>query len=283
MNPGGLLRRVGEQLGLFDEVLPEPPPQRAASPVPQPGGSGDARAPQAGRSLLIGSQRVPYALTRAQRRSIGFAVGPEGLKVRAPRWVNIADIERALLERGDWILRQLQRQQQRQAQQASLRVQWGEGAQLPFLGAPLRVERGPQQQFLPAEGEQPARLQLRLPEPAGEAQWRDATQAWLQAQARQLFQQRLAHFAAQLDIAVPRLRLSNARGRWGSASSGGVVSLNWRLMHFSEALIDYVVAHEVAHLREMNHGPRFWALVGELLPGFEDRREALKNAALPEL
>jgi predicted metal-dependent hydrolase len=279
MSQSGLLRRLGEQLGLFDEASAP-----AAPPIPVPPAlTGQAHQQTPSRALQIGAQRVPYELTRAQRRTIGFAVGPDGLKVRAPRWVSMGDIERALLERGDWILRQLQRQQQRQAQQASLRVQWGEGASLPYLGAPLRVERGPSQRLLPAEAELPARLQLRLPEPAGEAQWRDATQAWLQAQARALFQQRLAYFAEQLGINVPKLRLSSARGRWGSASSSGVVSLNWRLMHFSEALIDYVVAHEVAHLREMNHGPRFWALVGELLPGFEDRRDALKHAALPEL
>lgn len=269
----GLLRRLGEQLGLFDEA-----PQAPETPAPTP-----APRPAQGHQVQIGAQWLPYALTRAKRSSIGFAVGPDGLKVRAPRWVAIADIERALQAKGDWILRQLQRQQQRQQQQESLRVRWGEGASLPYLGAPLRVERGAATQCLPAQGEMPARLQLRLPEGASEAQWRDATQAWLQGQARQLFQQRLAYFAEQLGVPLPRLRLSSAKGRWGSASSAGVVSLNWRLMHFSLALIDYVVAHEIAHLREMNHGPRFWALVGELLPGFEDRRDALKRAALPEL
>lgn len=268
-----LLRRLGEQLGLFDE-----PPMAAETPP----AAANPR-PAQGHQVLIGAQWLPYALTRAKRSSIGFVVGPEGLKVRAPRWVAIADIERALQAKGDWILRQLQRQQQRLQQQESLRVCWGEGASLPYLGAPLRVERGPATQCLPADGDTPARLQLRLPEGAGEAQWRDATQAWLQAQARQLFQRRLAFFAEQLGVPLPKLRLSSAKGRWGSASSSGVVSLNWRLMHFSEALIDYVVAHEIAHLREMNHGPRFWALVGELLPGFEDRRDALKRAALPEL
>jgi len=268
--PAGLLRRLGDQLGLFDEASPEAPPAEST------------QAPK-GRHVRIGGELVPYALTRAARRSIGFAIGPEGLRVRAPRWVTIADIERVLHERSDWIHRQLQRQQQRLQQQASLRVNWGEGASLPFMGAPLRVERGQAVDFLPATAEQPARLQLRLPEPASEAQWRDATQAWLQARAREVFQRRLAHFAEQLGVELPRLRLSSAKGRWGSASSQGVVSLNWRLVHFSETLIDYVVAHEIAHLREMNHGPRFWALVGELLPGFEDRRAALKTAALPEL
>ena len=129
--------------------------------------------------------------------------------------------------------------------------------------------------------EREALLHLPLPEAATEAQWRDLTQAWLQAQAREHFAQRLAHFAAKLGVAPPRLRLSSAKGRWGSASSSGVVSLNWRLMHFSPVLIDYVVAHEVAHLREMNHGPDFWALVGTLQPGYETAREALKRAQLP--
>ena len=95
------------------------------------------------------------------------------------------------------------------------------------------------------------------------------------------FTERLAHYAAKLGVAPPRLRLSSAKGRWGSASSSGVVSLNWRLMHFSPAMIDYVVAHEVAHLREMNHGPDFWALVSTLQPGYESAREALKRAQLP--
>ena len=265
-----LLRRLGEQLGLFDEPEPTPP-----APTPE--------APRSAKthSVHLGGQAVPYDLQRARRSSIGFAVGPEGLRVRAPRWVALTDIDKALQSKADWILRQLGNQQQRLQQQALMRVNWGEGASLPYLGAPLRVERGVITQLVPARDETPARLLLRLPAQAQESQWRDATQAWLQQQARQLFSERLTHFAQQAAVPTPRLRLSSAKGRWGSASSQGVVSLNWRLMHFSPTLIDYVVAHEVAHLREMNHGPQFWALVGELMPGFEDRREALKRVELP--
>jgi predicted metal-dependent hydrolase len=262
-----LLRRLGEQLGLFDEA-------RSAAP--------DSPSPR-GHRLLLGAEFVPYQLTRAKRRSIGFVVGPDGLKVRAPRWVSQADIDKVLQARADWIRRQLRAQQERTRQQESLRVQWGEGASLPYLGAPLQVRRGAATQWQAAEGEQPARLALRLPPEAAEAQWRDATQAWLQQQARMLFTDRLAHFAQLLGVPCPKLRLSSAKGRWGSASSSGVVSLNWRLMHFSPQLIDYVVAHEVAHLREMNHGPRFWQVVGELFPGYEGARAALKDAALPQL
>lgn len=288
MKPG-LLRRVGEQLGLFDEGRETARERDSTASSPELSDAADAAGPAAAsgarlRQIWLGSQRMPYLLLRARRRSIGFSVGPEGLQVRAPRWVALSEIEAALVQRSDWILRQWRLQEQRRQQQELLRVRWGEGASLPYLGEPLRVERAEQAtQWLPAVDEQPARLCLRLPPDAAEAQWRDATQAWLQARAREHFERRLTHFADCLQMATPRLRLSSAKGRWGSASSLGVVSLNWRLMHFSPALIDYVVAHEVAHLREMNHGPRFWALVGELLPGFEGAREQLKRAELPGL
>lgn len=266
----GLWRRLGGQLGLFDDA-----------PDPAAGTALASAADKPARHVVLEGQRVPYEITRVQRRSIGFSVGPEGLKVRAPRWVPLADVEAALQARGAWIHRQLQLQQQRVHQQALLRVRWGEGASFPYLGAPLRVERGPSTTLVPCGENQPARLLLRLPDGALETQWRDASQAWLQARAREWFSARLSHFADQLGVVRPRLRLSSARGRWGSASSQGVVSLNWRLMHFSPALIDYVVAHEVAHLREMNHGPRFWAVLGELLPGFENTRAELKRVELP--
>lgn len=271
----GLLRRLGEQLGLFDEAPPQAPDATRSEP--------------ALRQIRLNGHLLPYVLTRARRRSIGFSVAPEGLRVRAPRWVSLAEVEAALTARADWILRQTQAQQERRHQQELLRIRWGEGAGLPYLGRTLQLVRGTANQAGQAggfgssgvDGAGQQVLPLPLPEGAGEAQWRDAAQSWLQGQARLHFAERLAHYAAKLGMAPPRLRLSSAKGRWGSASSRGVVSLNWRLMHFSPALIDYVVAHEVAHLREMNHGPDFWALVGELEPGYQAAREALKRAQLP--
>ena len=79
---------------------------------------------------------------------------------------------------------------------------------------------------------------------------------------------------------MKRLRLSSAQTRWGSASSDGSVRLNWRLIHFTPAIIDYVVAHELAHLLEMNHSPAFWQVVRLVLPGFEQAREALRQESI---
>ena len=76
------------------------------------------------------------------------------------------------------------------------------------------------------------------------------------------------------------LRLSSAQTRWGSASADGSIRLNWRLIHFAPAIIDYVVAHELAHLREMNHSPAFWETVRSVLPDFERSREALRGESI---
>ena len=103
-------------------------------------------------------------------------------------------------------------------------------------------------------------------------------QAWLQTEARALFRERLAIFEARLGVRHRVLRLSSAKTRWGSCSADGRVLLNWRLIHFPLSSIDYVVAHELAHLKEMNHGPRFWATVAGVLPEYEAARDHIKNA-----
>jgi predicted metal-dependent hydrolase len=86
-----------------------------------------------------------------------------------------------------------------------------------------------------------------------------------------------AREADHLGVAVERLQVRDQRTRWGSCSSRGTISLNWRLALASHDVLDYVVAHEVCHLREPNHGPRFWALVESRRPGFREPREWLRR------
>lgn len=75
---------------------------------------------------------------------------------------------------------------------------------------------------------------------------------------------------------MPRLALTQARTRWGSCNSRGDIRLNWRLIHLPLTLIDYVVAHELAHIKEMNHGPRFWALVETMYPDWKTAKSTLR-------
>ena len=99
----------------------------------------------------------------------------------------------------------------------------------------------------------------------------------LRDKARTVFAERLALHAPRLGVAVPPLRLSSARTRWGSCSHHGGIVLNWRLVFMPLPVIDYVVCHELAHLKEMNHSPRFWSVVEQLCPDWRARRLELRQ------
>jgi predicted metal-dependent hydrolase len=118
---------------------------------------------------------------------------------------------------------------------------------------------------------------------ADASQIRDLVQSWLQRQALELFKQRCQHYAPRLGVTVKRLALSNATTRWGSATSQGHIRLNWRLIHHALPTIDYVVVHELAHLREMNHSPAFWDVVRSVIPDLDQHRGTLKDETLPLL
>jgi predicted metal-dependent hydrolase len=126
-------------------------------------------------------------------------------------------------------------------------------------------------------------LRIGLPHDAAPAQIRDAVHGWLQRQARRLFDERCALYAQRLGVRLRRITLSSATTRWGSASADGSIRLHWRLVHFTLPVVDYVVAHELAHLREMHHGPAFWEVVRSVIPDVEHARGALRDSALPPL
>ena len=259
------------------------------------------RHPQADREIHLNHHLVSYALKRARRRSIGFMVGTEGLSVNAPKWLGIPDIESALHEKASWILRKLQEQRERTQRVQAAKVDWRDGVSIPFLGNTVTVELDARATGAVLHtgggggggvgvgvgvgvGEAPQlTLRVGLPLGATPEQIRDTVQSWLQRQARRVFEERCRHFAPQLGVRVTRLSLSSAQTRWGSASADGSVRLNWRLIHFAMASIDYVVAHELAHLREMNHSPRFWDVVRSVLPDFEHARGSLKDGLVPLL
>ncbi|HEY2256873.1 MAG TPA: SprT family zinc-dependent metalloprotease [Variovorax sp.] len=282
---------------LFDEPAPAPAGRAAGERRPAddprpPLALADALAPasfvhpRATRELMLGHARVAYEFTRGKRRTIGFVVGAEGLSVRAPRWVALRDVDAAVQEKGDWILRKLDETRQRQARLESARIQWQDGVVFPFLGQQVIARLDPHHAF---EGvgavldasDAPPTLRLALARNASASQIRDAAQAWLMRQARRIFIERLDHFAPRLGVHWNRLSLSNASTRWGSASADGGIRLHWRLVHFRMPVIDYVVAHELSHLRVMDHSPRFWETVESVMPDYDALRRQLKDEPVP--
>ncbi|KIQ16016.1 metal-dependent hydrolase [Variovorax paradoxus] len=245
--------------------------------------------PQATRELVLGSARVGYEFKRGKRKTIGFLVGAEGLSVRAPRWVALRDVDAAVREKADWILRKLQETQQRHARVEATRIEWKDGAAFPFMGEPVVIRLDPKHGFASVGGTLdeaeapggPRILRLAVAQNAEPSQIRDAAQAWLMRQARKLFIERLDHFAPLLGVRWQKLSLSNAATRWGSASADGSLRLNWRLIHFRLPVIDYVVAHELAHLRVMDHSHRFWETVESVVPDYDVLRQQLKDETVP--
>jgi len=244
--------------------------------------------PRANRQARLGDAFVDYEFTRVQRRTIGFVIGPEGLSVRAPRWVPLREVDAALQEKAAWIVRKLAEMRERQQRQESERIEWRDGAEFPFLGETVTVVLDPAHGFaasggvldLGADGNARV-LRLSLARNASSVQVRDAAQAWLMRQARRIFIERLDHFAPLLGVAWKKLSLTNASTRWGSASIDGAIRLHWRLVHLRMPVIDYVVAHELSHLRVMDHSPRFWETVESVVPDYHHLRRQLKDAHMP--
>ena len=245
--------------------------------------------PRATREARLAGARVAYEFQRGKRRTIGFLVGTDGLTVRAPRWIAQRDVDAALQEKADWIVRKLGETQQRQARLEAARIDWQDGARFPFLGETVAVRLDPRHRHAGIggavlDGAAPngqRTLSLALAHNANAAQIRDAAQAWLMRQARRIFTERLEHFAPRLGVRWRKLSLSNADTRWGSASADGAIRLHWRLVHFRMPVIDYVVAHELSHLRVMNHSPRFWETVESVVPDYAQLRRQLKDEVMP--
>ncbi len=270
---------------------PAHPGNRSAGPgMPAPDARPlpvEFRHPAASREVVLGDALVAYALQRSRRRTIGFTVGPDGLAVRAPGWVSLANVDAAVREKSAWILRKLGEARERQRRQEDAQIDWGDGAVLPYLGEPLTVVLDPTHGFRGqgaalVPGPDGGRcLHVGLPRAATPAQVRDAVQAWLMRDARRHFTARLDHFAPLLGVQWRTLRLSSAQTRWGSARADGSIRLNWRLLHYRPAVIDYVVAHELSHLRHMDHSPRFWDTVATVMPDYAALRDRLRDEPAP--
>jgi predicted metal-dependent hydrolase len=227
--------------------------------------------PEVRHTLIVAGREVVYQLRRSQRRTIGLGIDHRGLRIGAPLRARRGDIEDLIRQHAAWVFDKLDNWP---ARQTKLPLQVVDGTTIPYLGGTLTLQidanrqRGyrldPVNQTLVLNGKQAPEVALL---------------AALQGEARQLFAQRLAHYAEVFGVPTPALRLSSARTRWGSCNHRGNIALNWRLIHMPVPVIDYVVAHELGHLKEMNHSPRFWSVVASLCPDWQARRQELKDLA----
>jgi predicted metal-dependent hydrolase len=217
-------------------------------------------------------QLIEFHLRRGKRRTIGFLIDDRGVTVSAPKWVGLTEIDAAVLEKSQWISRKLVEWRKHQSRRLAEQPTWADGGSVKYLGLPLTLRIRP---VITGIVHQDSELFVGLPTQVEARRIQDTVQAWLQTKARALFAQRLERLAMLTGKAPKRWALSSARTRWGSCTSEGTIRLNWRLMHFPLDVIDYVIAHELAHLSEMNHSPKFWDKVAQYVPDYESAKSKL--------
>jgi predicted metal-dependent hydrolase len=225
------------------------------------------------RSLQLANKHITYTLKRSsKRRSIGLRIDERGLTVSMPLRASEKWLHCVLQDKANWVLDTLENWQVAKL----IPAVWQDGASIPFRGEMFTLRVVPDKVGLPPrlQGED---LILQLNRVITEQRIEKLVGQWYREQALQVFEECVAHFAPLMGVSPSAIRVSSARTQWGSCSARGVVSLNWHLVKLSLPLIDYVVIHELAHLKEMNHSSAFWRVVETACPDYKALRKQLRD------
>ena len=208
-------------------------------------------------------------LVRAKRRTIALIVERDGsLTVRAPRRATLNDIYGFIQEKTDWILRS---REKLKAIKPIPKKAYVDGERFLFLGQEYELRLVP-----------PQRTALKLDggftlSTSAQERGELAFTKWYKTQALTIFTERVNHYANLHGLIPKEVKVNSAKTRWGSCTSAGTLNFTWRLVMAPLEVIDYVVLHELAHLKVKNHSPRFWKLVESLCPDFKHHRKWLRD------
>jgi len=229
------------------------------------------------RAAVLAGRRIEYRFARRRRRTIALTVDAQGLSVSAPLNAAWRDIDAFLSEKARWIVARLD---EWAGVPRAAPVLGLDGERVPVFGETLGLAVIAGRPDVRREG---AELRISTRKPSSAHRVITLLLRWLRAQALDALTPRTAHYAARLGRGAPPVSLSNAERQWGLCTADGAIRYSWRLVHLAPSLVDYVIAHEVAHLVEMNHSKRFWSVVESLYPDWRDARARLERegAGLP--
>lgn len=224
------------------------------------------------RVIQLDGQVLSYTLVRRKRRTIGFKVDFDGLTVSAPPREPYTYLDQLISERARWISDKLREMDARRLPARK----WKNGEHLPLLGDELELYL--YRTYTRSEPIHHAgKILVGVPDTRDVKIVQARVAQWYKRRAEQHFQARIALFAPQLGVAPTQFKLSNAKTTWGMCLPSGEIRLSWRLIKAPQSQIDYVVAHELAHLKHMNHSRAFWATVARIFPDYQAQRLALER------
>ena len=230
-------------------------------------------------SIAYGTTTIHYELIYAKRKTLAIHVYPDGhVEVKAPLGTPLERVEAAVHKRASWIVRQ-QKQFQIYAKPNPLPRRSVSGEAYRYLGRQYRLKVIEDQ----VERVQLSRgfLTVFVRQVENKAWIAVLVDQWYRAQAERVFAERLDVCLARVEslgIARPELSIRAMKTRWGSCTAKGHILLNPKLMQMPKDLIDYVVLHELCHLKELNHSAAFYALLDRVLPEWRKRRQKLNGS-----
>jgi len=226
-------------------------------------------------TVTIGDRQVSYHLKRSARaKYVRLKITPDGmLHVTVPMQHHVESMHQLLAPQSRWIVKHLRLLEAMMDEHAGLLVT---GSIVPFLGRDRRLE------ILPAVVPQPLISliddTLYLAGPSSEqTDLQFMLHAWYRERAEEMLHERVEKWSRTMRLRPRRITVRDQRTRWGSCSTRGNLNFNWRLVMAPLPVIDYLVVHELMHLREMNHSDRFWAGVARHCPLYEEQRAWLKD------
>jgi predicted metal-dependent hydrolase len=220
---------------------------------------------------LTNGETISYLLERRPRRTVGLKITEKGLVVHAPKRIFEFQLNQILQEKSNWILNKLQAREANQVE----KIQWLDGEHLLYLGNDIQLSVSQSSNNKALVFDQNS-LNVACLQPNNHELVSRKVIQWYRKQAGLDFARRLEILAAKLRVPTPPFTISNARSRWGSCNSRGVVRLSWRLLQAPPHIINYVICHELAHLKQMNHSAKFYAVLESLFPNYKAVEKELK-------
>ena len=210
-----------------------------------------------------------YTLVRSQRKTIALYIKDGALQVRSPQRLSIHEIEKIVLSKEKWIRNGLLRSFEKKLSRDSFELKYGD----------LVTYRGEPCQIVAKQGSRSGyeHKQFFVPPDLSSKQIMSACIKVYKVLAKLDIIQKVNHFAKQMSVKPASVKINSARTRWGSCSMKRNLNFSWRLIMADDDVIDYVVVHELAHLRQMNHSAQFWEIVEQTIPDYQSRRQRLKD------
>ncbi len=228
------------------------------------------------RATFLSGKQITYTLKRSgKRRSIGLRIDDRGLTVSMPLRASEKWLHSVLQDKANWVVEKLDGWQTQKPKENL----WQDGETIDYLGE-LLVLRVVQGLFVSPAERRSRELWIFAADAGDSAYVEQEVSLWYRVQAEQFFSRRVAHYAPLLNVVPRAVKLSEAKTQWGSCTAHGSVRLNVRLIELPQRLIDYVVVHELAHLRELNHSAAFWRVVESACPDYLSLRGELKAIAI---